>query len=114
MDALEAVEALARRARAETPPQTNVRMATVLSAHRPEQRLVPLAWSAGLSAGAACVVMAPWRCTRINPPRPIRSCRSFRRRRCNCHERTYSTNFQCRADSAMPLLPGGEDDRGWR
>jgi hypothetical protein len=58
MDALEAVEALARRARAETPPQTNVRMATVLSAHRPEQRLVPLAWSAGLSAVAACVVMA--------------------------------------------------------
>ncbi|MGD0462402.1 MAG: hypothetical protein ABSB74_07925 [Tepidisphaeraceae bacterium] len=58
MDALEMVDALARRARAEVAPETNVRIAAVLAAGRRDQRLLPLAWSAGLSAIAACVVLA--------------------------------------------------------
>lgn len=75
MDPLEAVEALARRARAEAPPQTNVRMAAVLSAGRREQRLMPLAWSAGLSAIAACIVLAlalhSNKSTRTDPIEPL-------------------------------------------
>lgn len=58
MDALEMVDALARRARAEIAPQTNVRFAAVLAAGRREERLAPLAWSAGLSAIAACIVLS--------------------------------------------------------
>jgi hypothetical protein len=64
MDPLEMVDALARRARAEIAPETNVRIAAVLAAGRREQQfaregfLAPLAWSAGLSAMAACVVLS--------------------------------------------------------
>ncbi len=58
MDTLEMIDALARRARAEVAPETNVKIAAVLAAGRREQRLGPLAWSAGLSAIAACVVLA--------------------------------------------------------
>jgi len=58
MEALEMVNALARRARAEVAPETNVRFAAVLAVSRREERLLPLAWSAGLSAMAACIVLA--------------------------------------------------------
>jgi hypothetical protein len=58
MEPLEMVDTLARRARAEIAPPTNVRFAAVLAASRREERLVPLAWSAGLSAIAACIVLA--------------------------------------------------------
>jgi hypothetical protein len=58
MDPLEMVDALARRARAEAAPQTNVSLAAVLAASRRERRLSPFAWSAAISAVAACVVLA--------------------------------------------------------
>jgi len=58
MDTLEMMDALARRARAEVAPETNVNFAAVLATGRREQRLAPLAWSAGLSAIAAAVVLA--------------------------------------------------------
>jgi hypothetical protein len=64
MDPLEIVDALARRARAEVAPETNVRIAAVLAAARRDQRLAregllaPFAWSAALSAMAACVAIA--------------------------------------------------------
>ncbi len=58
MDPLEIVDALAGRARAEVAPKTNVSIAAVLAAGRREERLAPLAWSAGISAIAACIVLA--------------------------------------------------------
>jgi hypothetical protein len=58
MDPLEMVDALAGRARAEVTPKTNVSIAAVLAAGRREERLAPLAWSAGISAIAACIVLA--------------------------------------------------------
>jgi hypothetical protein len=58
MDPLEMVDALAGRARAEVVPKTNVSIAAVLAAGRREERLAPLAWSAGISAIAACIVLA--------------------------------------------------------
>ncbi|HEY1921814.1 MAG TPA: hypothetical protein VGG44_03530 [Tepidisphaeraceae bacterium] len=63
MDPLEMVDALARRARAEIAPETNARIAAVLAAGQRRQQsaregfLAPFAWSAGLSALAACVVL---------------------------------------------------------
>ena len=59
MEPLEAVDALARRARAETPPQTNVDIGAVLRSTRaePPWRLTPLAWSAAVSALAACAIL---------------------------------------------------------
>jgi hypothetical protein len=64
MDPLETVDALARRARAEVAPDTNIRIAAVLTAAQRKRRLAregflaPFAWSAGLSTIAACVVLA--------------------------------------------------------
>jgi len=60
MEPLEAVEALARRARAETPPGTNVNIGAVLRTARaePQWRLTPLAWSAAVSALAACAILS--------------------------------------------------------
>ncbi|MGA2439649.1 MAG: hypothetical protein ABSH08_01705 [Tepidisphaeraceae bacterium] len=60
MEPLEAVDALARRARAETPPQTNVDIGTILRSARaePQWRLTPLAWSAAVSALAACAILS--------------------------------------------------------
>ena len=59
MEPLESIDALARIARQETPPQTNVQIAPLLRALRTEQqwRLAPLAWSAALSAVAASVIL---------------------------------------------------------
>ena len=59
MEPLDDVETLARRARMETPPDTDIRIAPLLRACRAEQqwRLTPLAWSAALSAVAACVIL---------------------------------------------------------
>jgi hypothetical protein len=59
MEPLDAINALARIARTETPPDTNVRIAPLLRACRAEEqwRLTPLAWSAALSAIAACVIL---------------------------------------------------------
>jgi len=60
MKALESVENLARIARRETPPETNVRFASLIRDLRPEppMRLRPWAWSAAVSALAASIVMA--------------------------------------------------------
>jgi len=59
MEPLDGVEALARIARTESAPITNVRIAPLLRAARAEQqwRLAPLAWSAALSAAAASVIL---------------------------------------------------------
>jgi hypothetical protein len=57
MDPLDTVEAIARVARTEVAPQTNVRIAPLLRAGRAEWRLAPLAWSAVISAVAACVIL---------------------------------------------------------
>jgi hypothetical protein len=59
MEPLDAVDGLAHRARMESPPETDVRIAPLLLACRAEQqwRLTPLAWSAALSAVAAGVVL---------------------------------------------------------
>jgi len=59
MEPLDGVEALARIARLEVAPTTNVRVGPLLRTFRAEQqwRLAPLAWSAGLSAAAACVIL---------------------------------------------------------
>ncbi len=64
MDPLEIVDALAQRARAEVAPQTNIGIAAVLAAARRNQPLArggflaPFAWSAAISAMAACVAIA--------------------------------------------------------
>ncbi|MGD0138412.1 MAG: hypothetical protein ABSD28_06005 [Tepidisphaeraceae bacterium] len=60
MEPLEAVEALAHRARAETPPRTNVDIGAIVRAARaePQWRLTPLAWSAAVSALAACAILS--------------------------------------------------------
>jgi hypothetical protein len=60
MEPLEAVEALARRARAETPPETNVDIGAILRAAgaEPQWRLTLLAWSAAVSALAACAILS--------------------------------------------------------
>lgn len=59
MEPLDAVDALARRARMESPPETDIGFAPLLRACRAEEQwgLTPLAWSAALSAIAACVIM---------------------------------------------------------
>jgi hypothetical protein len=59
MEPLEAIDALARRARTEKPPATDVNIGAVLRAARaePPWRLTPLAWSAAVSALAACVIL---------------------------------------------------------
>ena len=50
MDPLDAIESLARLARSEEPPRTNVNVAAVLRAANaePPLRLAPLAWSAAV------------------------------------------------------------------
>ncbi len=63
MNPLESVENLARIARRETPPETNVKFASLLRNLRPEpqMRLGPTrlwAWSAAVSALAASIVLA--------------------------------------------------------
>jgi hypothetical protein len=58
MDALEMVDALARRARTEVAPRTDISVVSVLAAVRREEKLSPFAWSAGISALAACVVLS--------------------------------------------------------
>jgi hypothetical protein len=59
MEPLEAIEALARRARGEAPPGTNVNIGAIVRAARaePQWRLTPLAWSAAVSALAACAIL---------------------------------------------------------
>lgn len=57
MDPLDAVAAIARVARTEVAPQTNVRIGPLLRASRAEWRLAPLAWSAAVSAVAAGVIL---------------------------------------------------------
>jgi hypothetical protein len=75
MDPLEAVEALASRARTEASPRTDVRMSAVLSAAQQRPRLAPLAWSAGLSALAACVAITAAlhvnQTVKVDPIRPL-------------------------------------------
>ena len=60
MDPLEAIESLARLARSEQPPRTNVDIAAVLRAAgaEPPLRLAPLAWSAAVSAIAAGIILS--------------------------------------------------------
>jgi hypothetical protein len=60
MNPLESVENLARIARRETPPETNLNFASLLRELRPEpqMRLRPWAWSAAVSALAASIVLA--------------------------------------------------------
>jgi hypothetical protein len=59
MEPLDGVDALARIARMEVVPTTNVRVGPLLRASRAEQqwRLAPFAWSAALSAAAACIIL---------------------------------------------------------
>ena len=59
MDPLEKIEAIARIARTEVTPETNVRIMPLLRAARakPRWQLAPLAWSAAISAVAACVIL---------------------------------------------------------
>jgi hypothetical protein len=59
MESLEAIENLARRARGETPPLTNVRIDTIIRAVRAQRQPVfSLAWPALVSAIAACAMLA--------------------------------------------------------
>jgi hypothetical protein len=60
MEPLEAIESLARLARAEPAPQTNVNFASVVHAAqaKPTLRLKPLAWSAAISALAAGIILS--------------------------------------------------------
>jgi hypothetical protein len=60
MEPLEAVESLARIARMERTPVTNVNIGAVLRAARaePALRLAPLAWSAAVSALAAGIILS--------------------------------------------------------
>ena len=65
MEPLEAIERLARAAREEIVPETDVDIRRVLRAARPEPRLrpesirlAPLAWSAAFSAVAAVVMLS--------------------------------------------------------
>jgi hypothetical protein len=59
MEPLDGLEILARAARRETAPITRVPIASIVRAARGQRplRLAPLAWSAGLSALAASVVV---------------------------------------------------------
>ncbi len=59
MEALDAIESLARTARQELPPATHVQInTTALQAlQRQQNSLSPLAWSAGVSLIAACIVI---------------------------------------------------------
>jgi hypothetical protein len=61
MEPLEAIDALARVARSEAAPQTNVPIAAVIRTAQArtatQWRLAPLAWSAGISALAASVIL---------------------------------------------------------
>ncbi len=60
MDPLDAIESLARLARTEEPPGTNINVAAVLRAAEAEAplRLAPLAWSAAVSALAAGIILS--------------------------------------------------------
>jgi hypothetical protein len=60
MEPLEAMDALARQARRETPPTTDVRIGAVFAAAGRERtwRIAPLAWSAAMAAVAAVVVLS--------------------------------------------------------
>ena len=60
MEPFEAIDALARRARMETPPQTDVDVASIprWAGARPQWQLAPLAWSAAVCALAACVILS--------------------------------------------------------
>ncbi len=61
MDPLDAIESLARLARCEEPPGTNINVAAVLRAAanaEPPLRLAPLAWSAAVSALAAGIILS--------------------------------------------------------
>ena len=59
MEPLDAIESLARRARLEAAPATDVDAARLIRAVRVEpMRLVPLAWTAAAAAIAASVVLA--------------------------------------------------------
>ena len=59
MDAMEAVERLARRAAGEAAPAVRIDMAAVVAeARRQRSFMLPLRWSAAVSAVAACLVMA--------------------------------------------------------
>ena len=59
MKALDAIESLASLARQELPPATHVRINTsALQIYQRQQNsLSPLAWSAGISLIAACIVI---------------------------------------------------------
>jgi hypothetical protein len=60
MEPLEAIERLARAAREEVVPETDVDVRRVLRAARPEPslRIAPLAWSAAISAVAAAIMLS--------------------------------------------------------
>jgi hypothetical protein len=60
MDPLDAIESLARLARTEQPPPTNVNIAAVLRSAdaEPPLRLAPFAWSAAVSALAAGIILS--------------------------------------------------------
>jgi len=60
MEPLEAMEALARQARREIPPETDIRIGAVFAAAGRERtwRIAPLAWSAAVAAVAAMVVLS--------------------------------------------------------
>jgi hypothetical protein len=59
MEPIEAIESLARAAREEMTPETDVDVRRLIREVRPAPRLklAPLAWSAGISAMAACVML---------------------------------------------------------
>jgi hypothetical protein len=60
MEPLEAIDRLARAAREEVVPETDIDVRRVLRAVRPESslRIAPLAWSAAISAVAAVVMLS--------------------------------------------------------
>ena len=60
MEPLEAIDRLARAAREEVVPETDIDVRRVLRAVRPEPslRIAPLAWSAAISAVAAVVMLS--------------------------------------------------------
>jgi hypothetical protein len=59
MEPLDMVDALARKARLEAGPETDVRLGALLRGCREEERypIAPLGWSAAISALAAVVVL---------------------------------------------------------
>lgn len=60
MDPIEPLDSLARLAREEAPPETNLDVARILRESRARSwpSVAPMAWSAAISAIAACILLA--------------------------------------------------------